>query len=1127
MKKRYLLLLIATVMTTITAMARPAHKGIARIQQPDGSSLSIRLVGDEYLSYNTTADGYSIVRNDAGTYVYARLDNGQLVPTALQAHDAVERSAAEKAYLSEAGRLAPQMSSAMAAVKQRDEAQRSRALSARRASRYDYSKFRGLVILVEFNDCSFRYDDYADIMDHMINDDDYTGTTRTNFTYGGQRITCTGSMRDYFRDNSTGVFMPHFDVVGPVKVNRSQFWPRYNNGQSDHYGQLMIEACTAADSIVNFKDYDVNGDGMVDMIYFIFAGLPSYIEGNDARLLWPHQSDLIYYGTTRKDGVRLGRYACSTELFGTSEWSVLEGIGTMCHEFSHVLGLPDFYDTGNDFPDQCPNPEQWSVMANGADYDYGRTPCAYSLFERYALGFATPEKITAEGSFTLEHVAESNTGYRIDTPQRNEYFLLENRQQRGWDARLPGHGMLVFRVDSTNSYVWMGNTVNDNPNHPYYQLLCAGGTHTYMGYYVATASDPFPGMMGVNRLDNETSPANLLSWAGRQSPFGLRNIREQNRVVSFDVFDAMQIQTLSLSEELTLAIGSTVQLTPTRSPENIACTFTWTTDNPDVATVSNSGLVTGIGEGVATITVTANGTISATCTVTVLDMQLIPDIAAFRAMDASGEGLLQLTDAEVLHVKSPNIYIRDASGSIILSGTGLSVKKNDRLSGTIYGRLDYVNRMPRLSAVIGKTTTTGVVATEGSAVAPHAKHLSQLTEQDYDDMIILEKVQLERDGGIFAVHGDRRLRLYNTLSVSSPRIVVPTDITQRYDIIAIYGTNTLNGEVIDELYLLQSPTVTSYTEPTALALPESVVLTAGHTLQLSPELTPSGADIFADWTSSDESVATIDQNGLLSAVADGQTIVTLTDLETGLKAECVVTVGELPSIDGLAAFRALPAGSEARLTLSDAHVTYVSKSGDVYLRDASSSIVMRNSSLHVAKDDVVAGTLNAIMTFETEMPVLKPVEGTESQLTVSGTAANEPREVRLSQLTDADLADFVLVKAAQFISDGGVWAVEGDARVRVYNTLGVTSPRITVPSNYAGKYFDVTAIYGTNTVGGNIVRELYLLRSPVEVAEPDAIVGVQADGDASDAPVYNLKGQRVDARYHGLVVRGGRKVLSK
>ena len=377
--------------------ARPAYHGTTKVTQPDGSSVTIRLVGDEYLHYNTTTDGYSLVRRDDGAYVYARLNvEGQLEATSLLAHDAGERTAAERSYLEKAGRLTPQPTEQMSQMQRRNKAQRARTLSRNRASLYDYSQFRGLVILVEYNDCTFRYDDYADIMEDMINADDYTGNDRTNF-YSGGYVRCTGSIRDYYRDNSDGIFVPTFDVVGPVQVNRSQY---YANGTKNGV-QLMIDACTAADDQVDFSNYDVDGDGVVDMIYFIFAGLGSYIQGNDSRLLWPHQFDISYGRNVRKDGVRLGRYACSTELFGSTDWSVLEGIGTMCHEFSHVLGLPDFYDTGNQYDDECVNPDSWSLMASGADLNYGRTPCGFSLFERHALGFATPQVISEAGSYSL------------------------------------------------------------------------------------------------------------------------------------------------------------------------------------------------------------------------------------------------------------------------------------------------------------------------------------------------------------------------------------------------------------------------------------------------------------------------------------------------------------------------------------------------------------------------------------------------------------------------------------------------------------------------------------------------------------------------------------------------------
>ena len=796
--------------------SRPAHQGTRRMLQPDGSRVTIRLVGDEYLHYNTTTDGYSLVRRDDGAYVYAQIDDeGQLAPTALLAHDADERTAEERRYVESVGRLRPQPTAQMMQMHRQNHAQRARTLSQSHAKSYDYSKFRGLVILVEYNDRPFRYFDYAALMEEMINADDYRGNDCTNFSAYGANVRCTGSMRDYFRDNTDSLFVPTFDVVGPVKVNRSQYYVN----SSRNAPQLMVDACTAADSLVNFKDYDVNGDGRVDMIYFIFSGLGSYVEGNDGRLLWPHQSDISYYRNVKKDGVYLGRYACSNELFGTEEWSVIEGIGTMCHEFSHILGLPDFYDTGNQNNDECVTPEAWSVMATGCDLNYGRTPCGYSLFERYALGFTNPEVISQEDTLSLEPLHASNKGYRLRTPVRKESFFIENRQNVKWDAELPGHGMLIFRVDSTNASIWDNNIVNDNPNHPYYELLRAGGVRSN-SYYVAvgSASDPFPGTRKVRTINNETTP-NLKTWSGKPSYLGLRNITETAGIITFETYNVNVLTSIAFgSDSYRLSVGNTMQLTTVQEPESALCTLSFVSDDESVATVDGGGLVTAIGEGVARITVIADEKLTATCTVTVTLLREVLDIASFRKMDEGDDALLTLTNAQVLYTYAGDIYLRDASGCLMLSGTGLNVNRNDVLNGSVFGRLTYNNRMPQLAPAEGELSVEDITISSGEAPLPVEIFGEELTADHYSDMVLVKGLTLVRDGGVFAVIGDHRVRLWNKFQIKTPKITLPSNIVGKFfDITAIYGTNELNGEIIDELYLLSSPVEGE--EPDAITAP--------------------------------------------------------------------------------------------------------------------------------------------------------------------------------------------------------------------------------------------------------------------------------------------------------------------
>lgn len=897
MTKRLSILLMTVLLSAASLWACPALQGTRRVQQPDGTFVTIRLIGDEYRHYNTTADGYTLVRNAEGYYVYARQDaTGQLAPTALIAHDAAERTAADMEYLQRVGRIVPPVSASMEQIRQQDQTARSRALAARKASMYDYSKFRGLVILVEYNDCEFRYDDYQEIMNHMINDDDYQGEARTNIASLG--VKCTGSMRDFYRDNSNGVFLPTFDVVGPVKINRSQYYSDVNKGDYDftktkNSVQLVIDACTAADSQVNFADYDVNNDGSVDMIYFIFSGLPSYIQGNDERLLWPHQYDVRYLNRyVRKDGVYLGRYACSTELFGTEGESVLEGIGTLCHEFTHVLGLPDFYDTDNAYPEPCENPQGWSIMASADGNNYGRTPVGFSLFERYALGFAQPQVIGSEGDYSLEAISSSNTGFRLNTPKQKEFFLLENRQKVKWDAYLPGHGMLIWRVDSTNTQAWQNNTVNDNPSHPYYQLVRAKGQKKSGSNFIDSTTDPFPGTGHVTMIDNQTSPANLLTWNKMQSPFGLRNITEKDGVISFTAFNALSIQSVSLPTTLNVAKGMSIQLTPEWVPDYVEATFQWSSDNEAVATVDATGLLTAVEQGVAHITVTANEKVSATCEVTVIMPPVIDDIASFKSQDEGVMAFLTLNDAQVLYATASDLYIRDASGCIVLRNTPIVAERNDILRGSVGGSFLLENGMPVLRAVDGLTNTSSLTILTGETAEPRLLHASQLGADYYADLVKVQKVEIVRDGNVFAEFGGRRFRLWNTFQISNPKITLPSNTTgKRYDILAIFGTNTLsNGNFTEELCLLKSPEQVSFTALETLGFSETTLyIEPESTAQLMPILSPANADAFLSWSSDNEEVATVDGSGLVTVLAEGTAVITVNDMETGLQASCTIT----------------------------------------------------------------------------------------------------------------------------------------------------------------------------------------------------------------------------------------------
>ena len=525
---RNILVLLALGLVCVVARAVPADPTPAQVSQPDGTTLTVVLHGDEFFNYLTTADGYTIVKNKAGYYTYAQLDGNSLVAGSLIARDAEHRSAADHAALA----------SVPKGLTSRDMVQHGKRLMNHRndllrgighGGHMDYSKFRGLIILINYTDKKFENyipSNYTTqgFYNDMVNGHDYQGFTLP----AGTNVECMGSVRDYYYDNSFQQFDPHFDILGPVDVPFAS-----TDAHQFRCDSIFFAALEALDPEVDFSQYDTDEDGTADMVFFLVAGYGSDYSANNRDYLWPHMKD--FTESPVLDGVNFRLYACSTGMTGEEGdyvvYNNIAGIGTICHEFSHCLGLPDFYDTDNDGSGGVNHqyPLTWSIMASGFKNNNGRNPAGYSLFERYALGFAQPILIEGEGTITVPALEKSNMGYRLNTANEGEYFLIENRQRVKWDKNLSGPGMLIFRVDSTNVEVWENNLVNANPNHMYYELLRAkfNGMND-------SPRDPFPGTGNVTSITNATQP-NLRTWDGKLSHYAIINIAEADSIITFDV----------------------------------------------------------------------------------------------------------------------------------------------------------------------------------------------------------------------------------------------------------------------------------------------------------------------------------------------------------------------------------------------------------------------------------------------------------------------------------------------------------------------------------------------------------------------------------------------------------------
>ena len=787
-----MMLAIATTMQAI-----PAKRGNVTVTQPDGTTITIQLHGDEWNHFTTTADGYTVKQNARGYYMYAQKENGMLKATQMVAHDANQRSAKEQAYLAGVKKyLVPEMTEQLAKTKKLVEQQQKETLAKRRvaasnrAAHYNYNNFKGLVILVQFNDKEFSREDYATIANDMLNQENYTGFDNEYYT---------GSVRDYFSDNSGGKFKPEFDVVGPYTVNYSQYDCNMNNGKCI---KVLNDAINQADNDVNFSDYDGDNNGQVDLVYFIIAGNGANYSGNNNNLWWPHRSIIYDYKSgwyLRKDGVLLSDYASSVELSGYTAYPLtvkIDGIGTICHEFSHVLGLPDFYDTDYESSGgESNHPGDWSLMAGGSYFNDGRTPVGYSLYERYSVGFTDePEVINAVGDYTLNPLYSSETGYRLNTPNNKEFFLLENRQkgQFKWDAYLPTSGMLVHRVE-LNDQIWNDNKVNINPSHNYYEVVRANGYQRG-----ASDSDVFPGSRNVTTLHHSTSPANLKTWDGKATKWGLFNIQQNNGVITFEVQDALLLDNITLPETAEVAVGGSLHLTPVVEPYCAEYTLTWESDDPAIATVDQNGYVKGLSVGSCIITAKSDNGKEASCQISVIDIPYY-NISEFKQQSIGSEVLLNLENAEVTYVNGKQVYLRDQSGALILNDMNLGLKRNDIVNGMVFAKVGSENMMP-LAFATNKTNTGGLIVTAGSTVVPREVKFEDLTEADYADFIVVKGVKLISDGGVYAVNGDKRARIWNKFNLKN--IKVPSDYNGNYfDVQGIYGTDIVKNNVIDELYL--------------------------------------------------------------------------------------------------------------------------------------------------------------------------------------------------------------------------------------------------------------------------------------------------------------------------------------
>lgn len=525
---RFLILALALAAIAADTHAIVALREPITVTQPDGSALTIKKTGDEVLSFTTTADGI-ILHESKGLYTYGTVaSDGTVHSTGIAAADADTRAVVPSqglTRLSDIDLTAIEATPAIALRRAQTVINPQQDADTRRSPHSGvglmFSSFpnrgnvKGLVILVEYSDVKFTIDNPSQYYNDMMN--------RPGFDqYGG-----TGSALDYFTENSSGVFVPDFDVYGPVTLphERAYYGEETGTTKDIRAFKMAVDACSILDDSVDFSLYDTDGDNEIDNVYIFYAGQGQASYG-PSESVWPH-AWYVRDGAgmnCRYDGKILNRYACSNEWERTRP----DGVGTFIHEFSHVMGLPDLYATAGEWL-WC-TPGSWSCMDYGPYNNDGRTPPNYSAFERNALGWTEPINLDAEpATITLGDIT-SNRCAIIPTENPSEFFLLENRQRTGWDAFLPGHGMLIWHIDY-NSRIFASNNVNNAAEHQYVDIVEAGGKAD-SGNSTTMATYPFPGTKKVTSFTATTTPA-LVSWNGRKIDVPITDITEHNGLITF------------------------------------------------------------------------------------------------------------------------------------------------------------------------------------------------------------------------------------------------------------------------------------------------------------------------------------------------------------------------------------------------------------------------------------------------------------------------------------------------------------------------------------------------------------------------------------------------------------------
>ena len=553
------------MLCSLTTWAAKAESIPVQVRQADGSVITVILRGDEHINWYTTLDGVLLVQGANNNYYIGKVEkSGNLIATQQLAHEALTRSQAERNLIAKQDKE-KFFAYVNKVAEESENAYNNSPLTRGPIVDSGYGGVpyfphtgspKALVILAEFQDTTFTIQDTKKVFTNYLMNEGHFSDTRY-----GQNQNYKG-VRGYFKDCSYGQFTPFFDVVGPIKLPRKH--AIYGAG-NDRMDLLLADACATVDDLVDFAKYDANNDGIVDLVYIIYAGHSANYHDNKVSNIWPKSGTVTISDTF--DGKSIRRYGVSNELNGSDKTSKnnkkINGIGLFCHEFSHTLGLPDIYAYRTPAEDQDDQGmEYWDIMDGGTGVRGGRVPASYLAWEREVMGWMKIDELKKDSSIeNLKSIDNGGKAYKIVNPNNsNEYIVLQSMQKgawnQGWGDGTYGKGLLAYRV----SYPYNKVNVFDFPNNVKGKprvipipadgkILAAANAGGSLNTYIQQLNgDPYP-YNGINKIDKfKMYDDTILKW----SIFDIIE-NDAERQVSFKFInnEPTAIQSLSIIERST------------------------------------------------------------------------------------------------------------------------------------------------------------------------------------------------------------------------------------------------------------------------------------------------------------------------------------------------------------------------------------------------------------------------------------------------------------------------------------------------------------------------------------------------------------------------------------------------